>query len=200
MLLHAFVPASRANGPGLRAVVFFQGCLLHCPGCWNPTTHRFRGPDVQVSEIAGRILAARRQEAIEGVTFSGGEPMHQADALVELMARLRTDCVRLSFGMFSGHTEGELAIGDYFVRGIANRRRKAGLWREVQALLDFAVLGRYDRALPTRVPLRSSRNQRLVLLSDRYTETDFAPQSIEVSIGADGAAVVTGFPVMGMPA
>ncbi len=44
MLLHAFVPASRAkNGPGLRAVIYFQGCSLHCAGCWNPDTHKFRG-------------------------------------------------------------------------------------------------------------------------------------------------------------
>ena len=33
MLLHALIPASRANGPGLRAVVFFQGCSLGCPKC-----------------------------------------------------------------------------------------------------------------------------------------------------------------------
>ena len=33
MLLHAFIPASRANGPGLRTVVFFQGCTLGCHGC-----------------------------------------------------------------------------------------------------------------------------------------------------------------------
>ena len=49
MLLHAFVPASRANGPGLRAVIYFQGCSLQCAGCWNPDTHKFRGMEVTVS-------------------------------------------------------------------------------------------------------------------------------------------------------
>ena len=34
MLLHALIPAGRANGPGLRAVVFFQGCKVGCVGCW----------------------------------------------------------------------------------------------------------------------------------------------------------------------
>src|SRR5688572_12246902 len=48
MLLHSFVPATRANGPGLRSVVFFQGCSLHCPGCWNPSSQKFRGIDVTV--------------------------------------------------------------------------------------------------------------------------------------------------------
>ena len=50
MLLHAFVPASRANGPGLRAVVYFQGCSLHCEKCWNPATHKFRGVEVPCSK------------------------------------------------------------------------------------------------------------------------------------------------------
>ena len=46
MLLHAFIPASRANGPGLRAVIYFQGCSLNCPGCWNPTSYKFRSTDL----------------------------------------------------------------------------------------------------------------------------------------------------------
>jgi pyruvate-formate lyase-activating enzyme len=39
VLLHALIPSSRANGPGLRALVFFQGRALACPGCWDPETH-----------------------------------------------------------------------------------------------------------------------------------------------------------------
>ena len=54
MLLHALIPASRANGPGLRAVVFFQGCTVGCVGCWNPRTHPFHGPEVTVDALAAR--------------------------------------------------------------------------------------------------------------------------------------------------
>jgi pyruvate-formate lyase-activating enzyme len=43
--VRAFEPASRANGPGLRAVVWFQGCTRACPGCFNPATHDPRGGD-----------------------------------------------------------------------------------------------------------------------------------------------------------
>ena len=60
MLLHAFVPASRANGPGLRAVVYFQGCSLHCANCWNPATHKFRGVEVPVLEVVQRFEEASR--------------------------------------------------------------------------------------------------------------------------------------------
>ncbi len=200
MLLHAFVPASRANGPGLRAVVFFQGCRLACPGCWNRRTHPFRGSEVAVQTILARILEAHRQEPLEGITFSGGEPIHQVDAIAQLMAGIRAADANLSLGMFSGYTEEELAGGNYFALRITERPPKAGIWREVRKLLDFAVLGRYNQALPTWDPLRTSRNQRLVLFSDRYQESSFGPQVIEVNIEASGYAVMTGFPVLGIPA
>lgn len=197
MLLHAFVPASRANGPGLRAVVFFQGCRLHCCGCWNPQTHSSRGRDVPVQAVLARIFEALRREPLEGITFSGGEPMHQADAVAELTANIRAADAKLSLGMFSGYTEQELAQGIYFGRRITDRCHKAALWRQTRALLDFAVLGRYNQALPTREPLRTSLNQRLVLFSDRYQASSFGPQLIEVSIEASGGAVMTGFPILG---
>jgi anaerobic ribonucleoside-triphosphate reductase activating protein len=200
MLLHAFLPASRVNGPGLRAVVFFKGCVLHCPGCWNLATHAFRGHDVALRDVVGRILDATRSEPLEGVTFSGGEPMHEAAALADLMAKVRRAEASLSFGMFTGYTEDELAAGTYFVRGITDAERKAGLWRRVRAFLDFAVMGRYDCALPGTAPLRTSQNQRLVLFTDRYQASSFERQSIEVDIAPGGVTVLTGFPVLGIPA
>jgi anaerobic ribonucleoside-triphosphate reductase activating protein len=200
MLLHAFLPASRANGPGLRAVVFFQGCVLHCPGCWNPETHAIRGNDVAVSEVVERVVEAHRREPLEGVTFSGGEPMHQAADLAELMAQIRRADAGMGFGMFTGYGESELEAGACFVRGVAAAERKAKLWQSVRAFLDFAVMGRYDRELPSTAPLRTSRNQRLVLFTGRYRESNFEQQLIEVNIAAGGATVVAGFPVRGIPA
>ena len=58
MLIHAFVPHSRVNGPGVRAVVYFQGCNLGCAGCWNPATHSFTGPSYSAEEIAEQIARA----------------------------------------------------------------------------------------------------------------------------------------------
>src|ERR1035438_7449029 len=112
MLLHAFVPASRANGPGLRAVVYFQGCSLHCEKCWNPATHKFRGVEVPVLEVVQRFEEASRFGSLEGATFSGGEPMQQAEALLELMGKFRRTAPAVSLGMFTGYTESELAVCD----------------------------------------------------------------------------------------
>ncbi|HLG96691.1 MAG TPA: 4Fe-4S single cluster domain-containing protein [Bryobacteraceae bacterium] len=200
MLLHAFVPASRANGPGLRAVVYFQGCSLNCEDCWNPTSHKFKGADLAAASIVEQIETARRVLRLEGVTFSGGEPMQQVHALVEIMSRIRVALPSASMGMFTGYTEAELDDGKYVTRPSTATAEKRKLWHIVRAHLDFAVVGRYDRTQPGTAPLRTSRNQKLLLFSSRYREGDFTEQFVEVGIDQYGKAVVTGFPVFGSPA
>jgi len=102
MLLHALIPASRANGPGLRSVVFFQGCTLACQNCFNPGSHFFSGADITILAVAEQVLRAHQEHGVEGVTFSGGEPMQKTPVLLELMQVLRQQVPNLSFGMFSG--------------------------------------------------------------------------------------------------
>jgi anaerobic ribonucleoside-triphosphate reductase activating protein len=158
MLLHALISASRANGPGLRAVVFFQGCSIACPKCWNPQTHPFHGTETTVNDVVQEVLKARQEHTLEGVTFSGGEPMQQANSLLTLMYTLRQRAPGLSFGMFSGYTEYELDLGRYWTWGCDYSERVRGrIWRTIQAYLDFAVLGRFDQTQPCILPLRSSR-------------------------------------------
>lgn len=187
MLLHSFLPVSRANGPGQRAVVFFQGCTILCQGCWNPKTHKFSGSNIPESEVLKRITTAMNFEALEGVTFSGGEPMDQPDALLDLILKIRGECPGLSLGMFTGYSEGELELN------------LPHLWCEISGLLDFAIMGRYERQLRSNRPLRTSANQRLVLFGDRYAEADFSEQLVEVSIAEDGFTSISGFPILGLP-
>ncbi len=200
MLLYALIPASRANGLGLRAVVFFQGCTLGCPGCWNPKTHPFRGAEVAAEEVAQQVLRAHAEHSLEGITFSGGEPMQQADSLLELMHTLHRQAPALSFGMFSGYTERELSQGRYWIWGYDySEHRRRDLWLEIRSLLDFAILGRFNKDQLASQPMRTSRNQVLRLFSNRYTPADFSEQLTEVGIGDDGCAEVTGFPILGLP-
>ena len=199
MLLHGFMPASRANGPGLRAVVHFQGCSLGCEGCWNVRSHKFHGPEVSTAMVAQELDTAIRTSSLEGVTFSGGEPMQQGSALVELMHQIRALAPTASMGMFTGYMEAELDSGRYATRPSTSPAEKQRLWHVVKSYLDFAVMGRYDRTQPARAPLRTSRNQQLVLFSRRYEERDFTEQIVEVAIAGDGKAVITGFPILGFP-
>jgi anaerobic ribonucleoside-triphosphate reductase activating protein len=153
-----------------------------------------------VLAVAERVVQAHKEHGTEGVTFSGGEAMQQAPALLELIGTLRQQVPSLSFGMFSGYGEIELVMGDYWIRGHNHseleRRR---LWEEIRAHLDFAVLGRFNETQPSGLPLRTSRSQALRMLTSRYGVKDYGPQSVEVTVHPDGRAEVTGFPILGLP-
>jgi anaerobic ribonucleoside-triphosphate reductase activating protein len=199
MLLHAFISGSRVNGPGLRAVVYFQGCSLGCRNCWNPETHSFTGKERTVAEVADLIERAQEERALDGVTFSGGEPMQQGDVVLSLMETLRERLPELGFGMYSGYSQRELSCGLYWCRSDLTQSAKQRIWRTIKSHLDFAVLGRYAAAQPSTLPLRSSTNQTLELFSDRYSEEDFGPQEFEVQIDSQGTVQISGFPIAGMP-
>lgn len=73
---------SIVDGPGIRMTIFVQGCPHGCEGCHNPETHSFSGGElVEVSEIARQAF---ENPLLDGLTFSGGEPFMQCEALCEL--------------------------------------------------------------------------------------------------------------------
>ncbi len=194
MRIHAIKECSAVNGPGSRAVVWFQGCTgmgtagkwKGCTGCWNPETHNPAAGDLYSGHHLADHLAGL--DDIEGVTFSGGEPMQQSMALLDLITGLHYRRPDFSFGMYTGYTRRELEAGMYPNRG-------TDVWPFVRELLDFAVMGRYNQLQPVDQPLVTSGNQQLVLFSDRYTTADFPPQQVEYEIGPEGLVTITGFPV-----
>jgi len=119
MLVHTIMPASRAtNGPGVRCVVFVQGCNLGCPGCWNLWGHPFRGTEFAVETILAEVVNRHRQYSLDGVTFSGGEPMQQADDLAKLLQGLRSAVPTLSVGCLPVTRRGNSTMAD-ISRGMA---------------------------------------------------------------------------------
>ncbi|MBS4030037.1 MAG: radical SAM protein [Clostridiales bacterium] len=97
---------SVVDGPGLRSVVFAQGCPHHCPGCHNPQTLDPEGGTwYNLDELAAELCA---DNSVRGITFSGGEPFRQAGAFAALAAYLRER--KLEILIYSGYTyEGLLA-------------------------------------------------------------------------------------------
>ena len=69
-------PESFVDGPGIRLTVFTQGCHHNCPGCQNPQTHDFEGGHFIEREAI--ITMIKDNPLLDGVTFSGGDPMDQA--------------------------------------------------------------------------------------------------------------------------
>ncbi|HZK25268.1 MAG TPA: anaerobic ribonucleoside-triphosphate reductase activating protein [Oscillospiraceae bacterium] len=98
---------SVVDGPGIRTVVFTQGCPHNCSGCHNPHTHNpAEGQCVEISEVAAQILA---ETNLHGVTFSGGEPFLQARALASLAALLKARSPLLHLTVYSGYTYEQLS-------------------------------------------------------------------------------------------
>ena len=170
---------------------------MNCPGCWNPETHQHGiGEEVEPKDLMKWIKGL---EGIDGVTFSGGEPMQQAPELFVLMRMIRTFRPELSIGMFTGYTRKELEEGKF--HWFNDERKKMGdgydfMWYDISHNLDFAVMGRYNQGKHTQSKaLCGSSNQSIELLSPRYKFSDFQQQSAEITISADGQIVnITGFP------
>lgn len=173
----------RVLGPGDRFVLWVQGCPLRCPGCHNPQFLPFREALwMTVEELAVKIARVPR---LEGVTYVGGEPFAQAQALAALSRVLRRS--GLSVMTYSGYTLEELRAG--------HLHGADALLAETDLLLD----GRYIQRLPTARPWRGSDNQRLIALSDRYrgrVEEWNRPtgQQFEVRVNETGQVEFLGIP------
>ena len=173
MKIHAIEPRSRANGPGARFVVWFQGCTLGCPGCFNPATHG-DGPESDVATVISQLRAARD---IEGLSLSGGEPLQQPEAAIALLDAARA--LGLSTLAFSGYTIDEI--------------RAQPLGAAVLAQLDVLIDGRYVAGDRLATGLRGSANQRIQLLTSRYTLADVEATPVaEIRIAKTGEVVLTG--------
>ena len=143
------VEDSIVDGPGIRYTNFVQGCPHHCPGCHNPQTHDFAGG--YLADPKSLLEEIRKNPLLSGVTFSGGEPFCQPEALADLGREIKKLGKHLM--IYTGYTwERLLEIG---------RKRPA-----VLALLDLSDLlvdGPYleaERDLSLR--LRGSANQRVI--------------------------------------
>ena len=65
-----------ADGPGVRASIFLQGCTFNCKNCFNPETHDFNGGEEFTDETIQEVLDLCDKEFITGLSILGGEPMH----------------------------------------------------------------------------------------------------------------------------
>lgn len=195
MFLHGKIESSEVNGPGNRAVIWFQGCTLGCVGCWNPSTHAFDGESyVANQDIKSWLLEL---EGIEGVTFSGGEPMQHAIDVMDIVDFIKDVRPELSIGMFTGYAQRELETGHWrvFNPNVGFLQGTGEVWNKIADKLDFAVMGRFNASkVTTDKALCGSSNQDVVLFSERYSAKDFKPQATQVTIGENGLIKITGYP------
>lgn len=90
--IHSFESFGTVDGPGIRFVVFMQGCPLKCKYCHNRDTWNVdKGMLVDVDEVVKKVLREKTfiDSSNGGVTVSGGEPLLQAPFLTELFKKLK---------------------------------------------------------------------------------------------------------------
>jgi anaerobic ribonucleoside-triphosphate reductase activating protein len=160
----------------VRFVVWFQGCDLGCPGCYNPETHA--GPAAIEISAADLTRQIRDADGIEGLSISGGEPLQQPEALLDLLGCVRRD-TELSILIFSGYRRSEI--------------ERMELGPAILEQIDVLIDGRFVSTQRVATGLLGSKNQGIQLLSDRYRESDVAATpAAEIKITATGEVVLTG--------
>jgi anaerobic ribonucleoside-triphosphate reductase activating protein len=177
--------ATHALGPGVRSVVWVQGCPLRCPECLAPEWI----PDREARLVSPAALAAEllADERVAGLTISGGEPMAQAAALARMVRAART--VReLTVICFSGYRLARL-------RGKNGPVGAESLLDEIDVLID----GPYVAARNDGRGLRGSSNQRIHHLTGRSRGYDFenGPRAAELHFSGSDARLV-GVPAPGL--
>lgn len=136
---------SIVDGPGIRMVIWTQGCPHHCPNCHNPQTwEESAGELVETSQLIAQIQAAPLQS---GLTFSGGEPFQQAEALLEV-AKAAKVC-QLNLWAYSGYTFEQL---------LQDPKKKA-LLEQLDVLVDGPFI---DAEKDYRLKFKGSKNQRII--------------------------------------
>lgn len=177
--------ATRVLGPGLRSVVWVQGCPFHCQDCISPQWIPIR-PNILITprELAPGLLS---HPDVSGLTISGGEPFLQAKQLAELIRIIRNER-NLNVICYTGFLLGQLSkmpVGS----GVSD------LLSQIDVLID----GPYIASQNDNRGLRGSSNQTIHHLTTRINEVDFENQPRQAEIYVrNGSVWVVGVPPIGV--
>ncbi len=122
--VHSFQSLGTVDGPGVRFVVFLQGCNLRCKCCHNPDTWSQKGGNEYLPEqIVERAIRYREYFGENGgITFSGGEPLLQSDFTREVFALCKNEgintCLDTSGSIINDSVKGLLEVTDHVLLDI----------------------------------------------------------------------------------
>lgn len=183
--LHQYESFTKVEGPGHRICIWVQGCSIRCAHCFNEETWSMSGgKQVAIDELFEQMMEdVKRYPTIEGVTFLGGEPFLQADALATLAEKLRAE--GLSIMTFSGFTYKSIQMA------------KRPDWNALVRMTDLLIDGPYIEALhDLSRPWVGSLNQSYRFLTPRYAQLEeklmTTQNKIEVHIHTDGSIHING--------
>ena len=140
----SIVESTSVDGPGLRTTVYCAGCGHRCKGCHNPQSWDINsGTLTDVTILADRLLSTN-----EDITFSGGDPMFQAEAFAELANIIKSKSKR-NIWCYTG----------YKIEQLLKSPKALALLKNIDVLVD----GQFELALrDENLLFRGSSNQRLI--------------------------------------
>ncbi len=150
---------TRALGPGLRSVIWVQGCPFHCNGCYSPQWIPNKAANFYTPQELAKLVLSRPD--IEGITISGGEPFYQSDGLVEFLKIIK-DQSTVNIICFSGYTYPTLLA-----------HPKASV-QTMLRLIDVLIDGPYICEKEINKGLRGSSNQHMYHLTTNLIHHDLA--------------------------
>ena len=169
---------TKVEGPGNRYCIWVQGCSRHCKGCQAVHTWPHSGGELyDIEDIIRDILL--QKDKIEGVTFLGGEPFEQAEALGIIAERVQEK--GLSVLCFTGGKYEEL--------------RENPVNKKLLDNTDLLIDGEFIQELTDYSrPWSGSSNQRYHFLTARYNEEIFTKykNKVEVNISKNGQIFMNG--------
>ena len=168
---------TKVEGPGVRYCIWVQGCSRHCKGCQSPQTWSKTGGKLyETSDLIKDIL---NQPEIEGVTFLGGEPFEQAEALGEIAFYVKK--AGLSILCFTGD----------LIENLEKNQKNKKLLDNIDLLIDGDI--QIEKSDYSR-PWCGSSNQRYHFLTDRYNEDIFEKykNKVEINISENGTIFMNG--------
>ena len=164
---------TKVEGPGVRYCIWFQGCSRRCKGCWAKATWSKKGGvEYDVDEILADIL---KEKGIEGVTFLGGEPFEQSEALEYLAKNVQK--AGLSVVCFTGNSYEKIKDNN------------------ILKYIDILIDGEYkEEEADYSRPWVGSKNQKYYFLTQRYSEDILKKykNKIEINIQKNGLIFING--------
>lgn len=155
--LAGVIRESIVDGPGIRMVVFAQGCPHKCKGCQNPDTHSFDGG--YLSSVENIINAAKQNPMLKGITFSGGDPFMQAEAFAQLGKQAHS--LGLNIMVYTGFTFEKLT----------ENFDEHPDWKHLLEQTDILMDGPFILEQKSMMlKFRGSKNQRAINVQDSLKE------------------------------
>ena len=144
---------SIVDGEGVRTVIWTQGCPHNCPGCHNPSTHDFDGGSlVDVSYVIDKLKKVKNQD---GITLSGGDPVCQSDACLEICKAAHE--LGLNVWCYTGFT----------YESMIRNKKHIELLKEIDILVD----GKFVLEEKSyNLYFRGSKNQRIIDVKKSLSE------------------------------